>query len=131
MASRKTAPLNGHEVSREDVVDLANHITLPPNLPTSEEDQPAVIEQNMIHLAQAAITSMDATSSQAWSRVSDMLLKLNSIKQMREYDYSVLGRELSRMRRDGKHFLLTLCRHGLTCSQIALLFIYMLRIAAF
>ncbi|CAD0047260.1 unnamed protein product [Aureobasidium pullulans] len=100
MASRRTAPLNGHEVSREDVVDLANHITLPPNLPTSEEDQPAVIEQNMIHLAQAAITSMDATSSQAWSRVSDMLLKLNSIKKMREYDYSVLGRELSRMRRD-------------------------------
>ncbi|KAI5201355.1 hypothetical protein E4T39_05203 [Aureobasidium subglaciale] len=115
MTSLRSVQLGGREVSLEDVTDLVNHIALPPNLPTSQDRQPAVTEQNLLLLAQTAINSMESVSPQVWSPISDMLVKLHSMKQMTGFDHDLLSQDLASMQPDAeeeyKGFMLHVTSH--------------------
>jgi hypothetical protein len=118
MVSRTAKRLGGHEVSSGDVVDLINHIALPPKLPTSKDEQPTVIEQNLLYLAQAAIATLDTTSSQAWSRVSNMLHQLDNIKQKNGYSHAALALQLSGLKLDGEYSFASF-QHSLMISRLS------------
>ncbi|KAH0034044.1 hypothetical protein KCU78_g2340, partial [Aureobasidium melanogenum] len=85
----------------QDVHDLINHITLPPELPQTEDLDPYTINRNLFHLIQDVTETFEHRDSAAWTAVSKMLSALGKTEQAKSLNDDSLGTHLKALNTGG------------------------------
>jgi hypothetical protein len=90
-------------LGEDDVLDLINHVILPPQLPQVEEPDPSRINNNLVQLLQDVTRTFDQRTCAAWASVSKMLSTLGKTEQARALNDDSLSADLKALNTGGEY----------------------------